>query len=302
MRNKFIESNYLLFLLLTAIIIVVVILFILPTKNVTASKLVYNVSNNNISNYNSIKIQNFISKYGYKNISQFTSMILSNMTNELILGCNEAVYPVFPTSRFINNSQLNLVGYYTTENSICQIYNKSYNCTQVLNKLYNISYSQIKNDTLLYEFFIEQKNFTDRLYNAVLNYSLNHSVPRFILNPVIYNFHLLNNTQNTSSSMLLSLIKLKQIPNIMNNSIIPSQGYSDDFSDPYVFLFVNEPNCSTSNVFNLILNLNETQSSQYQSLLNIKDVNVTNICVVSQTNSCNQTEMNLTGSEFYVQG
>lgn len=250
---------------------------------------------------NTIKIDNFLSKYGYKNVSEILQPMISNSTNYLIFGCNEVLYPEFPIKNFSNSSYFQTLGYYIDKNSICQIDNTSYNCTQVINNIYNLSIEKM-NLTRLALFFDEQKNITLNLYEQALNYSINHTIPSFMMDPLIYDTKLLNSTANTTSAMLLALIRFKQVPYVINNSIIPYAGLTDDFTDPYEFMYVNLPKCSESTVFNFIVNENESESSEYEGIMDMKNVNITNICVINQNNRCNESEMKLTNSSFYVQG
>ena len=286
------NENKLSVILLALIILfsILILLMYLPHSNIkpTQSK-------------NTLAEINFLETYDYKNLSAFENLILLNGSNELIFGCNKVLLPVYPIPPLENQTEIKLMSLYITQNAICGINNLTYNCTNVENRLYNLTYPII-NKSLVFEFFNETKEGIIHEYQDMINISKkqNVSMPQYISSPLNYDIKILNNTQNTTSSMLTTLIKLKQVPSVINiNGALPAEGMPVYFMSPF-FYFPAFKGCGNGTVFNLILNENESLSPEYLDILAMKNINLTNICIKYSGNPCNETEMNSTKSAFYV--
>lgn len=295
------EVNQSTLMILTIIVVLLavltVLLYVYPFNPIVSVQ-------TNSSNF--VKLSNFISKYNI-NLNNISDKDLYYFygglgNNTVVFGCNYEIYPKFPTaglpSNTIESKYQNLLQDMTL-NSMCSVENQT-NCTYADAGLTTFIKGSM-NSTMIIELF----NLT---YSDIRNYYEELNASGFGNNPLVgplkYDIKLFNSSGNTSQ-MINAIVDMKQMTaNIAfytNGSLLnyrlETQIYSP-FQFP-VYKLINATSCAVSNIFNLVIDPATFSSPTYSSIYRNLG-SYTNICILTNSNKCNSTELNKLNMSFYA--
>ncbi len=185
--------------------------------------------------------------------------------------------------------------------SFCSVNNTISSCSSaydaiknyMLNQLNSTDVSSIYNQTY-YNF---QSFYITANESGVLNFSY--------FNPLRYDAGILTKNPGNESVMIKKILSIQELPEDIlldkNGSVLKSDVYA---IGPFQFKLKYIPaaqNCSTgTKVFNLIVDSSAFESQAYSSIYRDIGGNITNICVKTQYNQCNASEMKSINASFYV--
>jgi hypothetical protein len=275
---------------------------------------------------NSIALSSFLNNYGFLNITNLAAFYQIPTNNEIVLNCNVGIIPeyLYNIPFYIisaNHSAYSGYNYMVSEVGLltmCNFDNNLAGCSSVNNILYNFSVAHL-NYTTIYELYNQTKQFVLGDYESVANFTGGNSS---YFSPIFDDKALLSSTNVSFKGMIKSLIDLKALPGLVldfsngtvygvtnefigipaNQSI--SNAMADEFYVPFQFPTVLYPfmtPCNSSlHVFNFISDTSAFKTKTYSDIYSNLSAKITNICVASSSNSCNQTiDRNLNVS-FYV--
>ncbi len=277
------------------------ILYVYPYKpvNFTAHA---NVTNNT----NSIKLADFLSDYSI-NLTKLSDKDLYYFygglnNNSIVFGCNYEFSPSFLSSPLLSGQSL--IEYEgilrdAALDSICGVENQT-NCTAVYKNLTSFIQNNL-NSTQIEELFnatyAGMKSYYDEL-NASGYANLS------IVNPLKYDLKLFNSSRN-KTAIISAIVKMKEMPvNIVFEPDGKLFGYGNETGiyGPFqfqVYKLLNATACSETTIFNLVTDPSFFSSQYYKSIYSSLG-NYTNICIYTDSNQCNSTEMKALNLSFYA--
>lgn len=196
-------------------------------------------------------------------------------------------------------------------NTLCGAdYNISSSCSGANSTLYsllsedrnmNVSaiFSTVKSNAGLFYGFVKRNNLSgDEPYSLILK-----------------DMNLLDLNTSNVTMILRSLVNLGEVPGAVmnrsdyaryfeNSSTIPNNSVIQviDFIPPFELPFYTSPLAANdTRIVDLVSNLKEFGNPVYKYVLSQLGTNVSAVCLVTQTNSCNVSEMGVLGAKQYAE-
>ncbi len=247
----------------------------------------------------------FVGEYSIPNITSVNAFYGSQVNNSIVFGCNYVIVPAFPQlpSQYFgtpSGSEYASIVKDTGLLSMCEVANISI-CARARDNL-SVLISTL-NASDIEEMYNQTAFEVYSLYSELLASNLS-SLPSAA--PVVYDARLVNSTKfGNETNMIGTILSLKELGQntmLFGNGSVVSNDVS--FYGPFTFRtfhLLNATACdSPAHIFNIVTNESAFLNPVYASLYSGLGADVTNICSVTATNTCNSSEMEAINASFYV--
>ena len=288
-----------------------IILYLYPSINTALARNTNQPTTPTIS-ANQAALLEFLGKYGFDSNTSLSAYYQAPANNEMIINCNYGVEPFYynvpPLVALENFTAYELYTNVSTEvgeYTLCAVDPNLPYCSSIESSLYNFT-MRFMNYSVAYGIYNSTASTLYKAYNSVESIPEEYANSSFFA-PLYYDISVLKSTNESSkSSMISSLIKLEQIPEIVLN--LPNGTVETDplyLPVPFqyeIFYYPYKVPCNSSlTIFNLVSDVSNFATQTYSNIYSSIGADVTNICINDSSNSCTQSDIKTLNVSFYVQ-